>query len=329
MTSAPWTDSHGRAARKLRVSVTDRCDLRCVYCMPERPVWLPRAEILDYEELARVAAIAVGSGVRQVRVTGGEPLVRRDVPRFVAMLKAIPGLEEATLTTNGTRLAVHARALKAAGLDRLTISLDSLEAGTYKAMARVDGLSDTLAGIDAAEAAGLGPVKVNCVVMRGVNDGQVGDLADWGRRTGRQVRFIEFMPLEGDRIWSNSLLVPASEIVAAVTARFPAAERPLSAGSTSVAYDYSDGKGSFAVIASVTRAFCADCDRIRVTADGTFRTCLFQEGGLDLRAPLRSGASDGDLALLMRKAVAAKGPGHLIGLPGFHRPDRAMNAIGG
>ena len=324
-----WTDSFGRTARNLRLSVTDRCDLRCVYCMPERPVWLPRAEILDYEELARLCAVAVSRGVRQVRVTGGEPLVRRDVHRFVALLKSIPGLEEVALTTNGTRLAASACALKDAGLDRVTLSLDSLEPETYRAMARVGALSETLAGIDAAEAAGFGPIKVNCVVMRGVNDGQVGDLAAWGRRTGRQMRFIEFMPLEGDRIWSRSLMVPASEIAAAVAARFPAAERPGAPHSTAVAYDYIDGNGSFAVIAPVTRAFCADCDRVRVTADGTFRTCLFAETGVDLRGPLRAGASDAALAELMAGAVSKKGPGHLIGLPGFMRPDRAMHAIGG
>ncbi|MBI3298727.1 MAG: GTP 3',8-cyclase MoaA [Elusimicrobia bacterium] len=322
-------DGFGRAARKLRVSVTDRCDLRCVYCMPERPVWLPRAELLSYEELARLAAVAASRGVTQVRVTGGEPLIRRDVHRFVALLKAVPGLAEVAMTTNGTRLAAQAAALKAAGLDRVTVSLDSLDAGTYRAMARVDGLSDTLAGLDAAEAAGFGPIKVNCVVMRGVNDSQVADLAAWGRRTGRELRFIEFMPLEGDAIWDRSLMVPASEIAAAVIARFAAVERPGAAHSTSVSYDYADGRGSFAVIAPVTRAFCADCDRVRVTADGTFRTCLFAERGADLRGPLRAGAGDAELALIMADAVSRKGPGHLIGLPGFHRPDRAMNAIGG
>lgn len=322
-------DGHGRVARKLRVSVTDRCDLRCVYCMPERPQWLPRKEILDYEELARLAAVACSEGVDQVRVTGGEPLLRKDLPRFVAMLKALPGLREVALTTNGTRLAEQAGALKAAGLDRVTVSLDSLEPETFKALARVDGLSDALRGMDGAEAAGFGPLKVNCVAMRGINESQLAGLADWGRRTGRAMRFIEFMPLEGDRIWSGSLLLPASAIVAAVTARFPAVERPASPGSTSLTYDYADGKGSFGVIASVTRAFCADCDRIRLTADGTFRTCLFAEQGTDLRTPLRAGAADEALAGLMRQAVAAKGPGHLIGLPSFHRPDRAMNAIGG
>lgn len=323
------TDGHGRTARKLRVSVTDRCDLRCVYCMPERPVWLPRAEVLDYEELARVVRAGVGEGVRQVRITGGEPLLRKDLSRFVAMLRALPGLGEIALTTNGTRLAEQAAGLRDAGLDRVTVSLDSLDPATFKAMARVDGLSDALRGMDAAEACGFGPLKVNCVVMRGVNDSQLADLAEWGRRTGRAVRFIEFMPLEGDRIWSDSLLVPAAEIVAAVTARFPASERPGAAGATAVTYDYQDGRGSFGVIASVTRAFCADCDRIRLTADGTFRTCLFAENGTDLRRPLRAGASDEEIAALMRAAVAAKGPGHLIGLPSFHRPDRAMNAIGG
>lgn len=324
-----WTDGFGRTARKLRLSVTDRCDLRCVYCMPERPVWLPRAEVLSFEELVRLAGAAAANGVRQIRVTGGEPLLRKDLPKLIAMLKALPGLDEVTLTTNGTRLAALAGELKDAGLDRVTVSLDSLDAASYKALARAGGLGETLAGMDAAESAGFGPLKVNCVVMRGVNDGQVAELAAWARKTGRNLRFIEFMPLEGDKIWSKSLLVPAAEIAAAVAARFPCAERPAEPGATALRYDYKDGGGSFGVVASVTRAFCESCDRIRITADGTFRTCLFAEHGTDLRGPLRAGASDADLASLMSGAVAQKGRGHLIGLPGFHRPDRAMNAIGG
>lgn len=324
-----WTDAFGRAARKLRLSVTDRCDLRCVYCMPERPVWLPRAEVLSFEELARVAGVAAAHGVRQVRVTGGEPLLRKGLPELVGLLKRLPGLDEVTLTTNGTRLTALAGALKSAGLDRVTVSLDSLEPATYAAMARTGDVSGTLAGMDAAESAGFGPLKVNCVVMRGVNDAQVADLAAWARRTGRELRFIEFMPLEGDRIWSRNLLVPAAEIAAAVAARFPCRERAAEPGATALRYDYEDGRGSFGIVASVTRAFCESCDRIRVTADGTFRTCLFAEHGTDLRGPMRGGASDADLAALMAGAVAKKGPGHLIGLPGFHRPDRAMNAIGG
>jgi cyclic pyranopterin phosphate synthase len=297
--------------------------------MPERPVWLPRAEVLTFEELARVAGVAAAHGVRQVRVTGGEPLLRKGLPELVGMLKRLPGLDEVTLTTNGTRLAALAGALKAAGLDRVTVSLDSLEPATYAAMARTGDVGESLAGMDAAEAAGFSPLKVNCVVMRGVNDAQVADLAAWARRTGRELRFIEFMPLEGDRIWSKNLLVPAAEIAAAVAARFPCRERDAEPGATALRYDYEDGQGSFGIVASVTRAFCESCDRIRVTADGTFRTCLFAEHGTDLRGPLRGGASDAELAALMAGAVAKKGPGHLIGLPGFHRPDRAMNAIGG
>lgn len=324
-----WADGYGRTARKLRLSVTDRCDLRCVYCMPERPEWLPREDILDYEELARLAGVAARCGVTAVRVTGGEPLVRRDLPRFISMLKALPGLSEVALTTNGTRLAQLARPLKDAGLDRVTVSLDSLDPAVFRALARGDGLPDVLAGMDAAEAAGLGPLKVNCVVMRGVNDGELPGLADWARRTRRELRFIEFMPLEGDGIWSRNLLVPADEVVARVTERFPARRLDGPSGSTAERYAYEDGVGAFGVVASVTRAFCADCDRVRITADGTFRTCLFAQAGTDLRGPLRSGASDEDLAALMGGAVAGKGPGHLIGLPAFHRPDRAMNAIGG
>lgn len=325
----PWADGYGRVARKLRVSVTDRCDLRCVYCMPARPSWLPKEDVLSYEELARIVSVAVRCGVDRVRVTGGEPLLRRDLPRFIAQLKATPGLREVALTTNGTRLASQAGALKEAGLERVTVSLDSLDPDRYRRLARADGLRDALRGIDAAEAAGLG-VKVNVVVVRGVNDAEVPELAAWGRAAGRHLRFIEFMPLEGDGIWSRDLLVPAEEILAAVSRRFPLRERgPRGTGETSAVYDYADGRGSIGVIASVTRAFCGDCDRVRLTADGSFRTCLFASGGADLRGPLRRGASDEALARLMAGAVLAKQPGHLISLPGFRRPDRAMNAIGG
>lgn len=323
-----WTDSYGRAARKLRVSITDRCNLRCVYCMPASPVWLPKDGILSYEELARIVAAAAAHGVNSVRVTGGEPLVRQDAARFVGMVKNIPGIREVALTTNGVLLAEQAAQLRAAGLDRVTVSLDSLDAARYSALARRDGLGDTLAGIEAAERAGL-PVKINAVVMRGVNDGEVGALAAWARETGREIRFIEFMPLEGDRIWNRNVLVSADEILAKISARFPIRAIARPGGQTAEEFEYLDGVGRVAVIASVTRAFCGDCDRIRVSAVGGFHTCLFDESGPDLRAALRSGATDEELARLMGLAVAAKGPGHLIDSPQFKRPERAMNAIGG
>ncbi|HVE14547.1 MAG TPA: GTP 3',8-cyclase MoaA [Elusimicrobiota bacterium] len=325
----PWTDGFGRKVRALRVSVTDRCELRCVYCMPETPVWLPKAEVLSYEELARLTAVAVSCGVEKVRVTGGEPLARRDLPRFVQMLRKLP-LRELTMTTNGLSLARHAKALRGAGLDRVTVSLDTLRSERFAEIARRPGLEKVLEGMAAAEDAGFRPIKVNAVVIRGFNEDEVEELAAWGRETGRLVRFIEFMPLEGDRIWNKSRLVPASEILDRIAARFPLKRREDSnPHDTALTYDYLDGRGSVGVIASVTRAFCASCDRVRITADGGFRTCLFAREASDLRGPLRAGASDAELAALMAGAVRGKWAGHLINLPGFERPDRPMYAIGG
>ncbi|MEE8424714.1 MAG: radical SAM protein, partial [Elusimicrobiota bacterium] len=227
-----WKDSHGRTARKLRVSVTDRCNLRCTYCMPAEPRWLPRENILSYEELARIVRVATASGVDSVRLTGGEPLLRRDLPKFVSMLRAVPDLRDLAMTTNGIFLEKNAQALLDAGLDRLTVSLDSLDPERYARLARRTGFEETLRGMDAAEAAGFGPLKVNVVVMRGINDDEIARLADWGRRKGRIMRFIEFMPLEGDRIWSRNRLVPAEEIVECIGARFPLIARPTEERST-------------------------------------------------------------------------------------------------
>jgi len=323
-----WIDGFGRTAGKLRVSVTDRCDLRCLYCMPAKPVWMPREGILSYEELTRVSKIAASEGVKTVRVTGGEPLVRAELERFIAMLKDTQGIDDVALTTNGTRLAKMAYVLRDAGLDRLTVSLDSIDTEVYAKLTRRGGPDAVMRGLSAAEDAGFSP-KINCVVMRGINDGEVARLAAWARDTGRTIRFIEFMPLEGDRIWGKDLLVPASEIVQRVNDSLPCEDAGRKPGATAADYRFLDGKGTFSVIASVTQAFCADCDRIRLTADGTFKTCLFQEGGTDLKTPLRQGASDSDLSSLMASAVAGKGAGHMIGQVGFTRPERAMNAIGG
>jgi cyclic pyranopterin phosphate synthase len=297
--------------------------------MPARPKWMPKSGVLHYGELAHLAAIAVENGIRKVRVTGGEPLVRNELHRFVGQLSRIPGLDDIAMTTNGILLGEQAQALKDAGLKRVTVSLDSLDPESYRKLTRRDELTRTLAGIAAAEAAGL-PVKINIVVMRGINDEQLPTLADWGRRTGRRVRFIEFMPLEGDRIWNRSLLVPGEEIVRRITDHFPLLpEAPREFAATEREYRYADGQGAFGVIASVTRAFCGDCDRIRITADGGLRTCLFADSATDLRGPLRQGASDSELARLMGQAVAGKKAGHLIGLPDFRPPALAMNSIGG
>jgi cyclic pyranopterin phosphate synthase len=326
-----WEDEYGRRPRKLRVSVTDRCNLRCRYCMPAAPEWMAKDSILTFEELARVVRVASEGGIDRVRVTGGEPLLRRDLPEFVRMIRGIRSLRDIAMTTNGLLLPGQAEALREAGLDRITISIDSLDRERTEALTRRDCRDAVLKGIDAARAAGFsgGRLKINAVVMRGVNDGEIGDLAGWAREEGLSLRFIEFMPLEGDRIWNRSLLVPGDEIRARVAERFPLEPGVRRPGETAETFRYRDGKGSFGVIASVTKAFCADCDRVRVTADGGFRTCLFATEGTDLRAPLRSGAEDGVLAALMGGAIARKGPGHLVDSPDFIRPNLAMNAIGG
>jgi len=327
----PWVDAFGRHARKLRVSVTDRCNLRCVYCMPENPVWLPKDEVLSFEELTRIVKISACNGVDRVRVTGGEPLLRKDLPVFIGMLKKISGLREVALTTNGLLLPMQARALREAGLDRVTVSVDSLDRKRVRALSRRDSHDATLAGILAARDAGFegDALKVNVVVMRGRNEDEVGDIAAWARDEGLNLRFIEFMPLEGDRIWSRSLLVPADEIVARVAKRFPIAPGVRIPGETAESFAFEDGKGSFGVIASVTKAFCSDCDRIRLTADGGFRTCLFATASTDLRESLRQGASDDEIAERMKMSISRKDKGHLVDSPEFQRPERAMNAIGG
>jgi len=315
----------------LRISVTDRCNLRCVYCMPAQPEWLPKSGLLTFEELARVARVAAKAGVERFRITGGEPLLRRGLPEFIVILRSIPGARSIAMTTNGLLLPEFAAALRDAGLDRVTVSLDSLDRDRARALTRRDSRDGTLAGIEAARAAGFsGPaLKINAVAMRGVNDAEISQLAGWARDEGLSLRFIEFMPLEGDRIWSRDMLVPAEEIVSRIAKDYPLEPGVREPGETCERFAYRDGRGEVGVIASVTRAFCGDCDRIRLTADGGFRTCLFATEARDLRGPLRSGASDEELAALMGSAVRLKGPGHLVASPAFKRPDRAMNAIGG
>lgn len=325
----PWTDSFGRTVFALRVSVTDRCNVRCRYCMPAEPRWLPREAILTYEELARVVGVAVRRGVRKVRITGGEPLLRKDLDAFVRLLRPLPGLEDLALTTNAVGLAEQARALREAGLDRVTVSLDTLDPVRYERITRRPALPDVLRGLSAAEEAGFRPLKVNAVVVRGFNEDEVASLAAWARESGRILRFIEFMPLEGDPLWSRERVVPAAEILERVAERFPFKPAPARGGGTAQAYDYADGRGGFAVVAAVSRAFCASCDRLRITAEGGLRTCLFGEKAADLRALLRGGADDEALARAMGEAVSRKAAGHRIHFEGFKRPDCAMHSIGG
>jgi len=325
----PLADSYGRVHRDLRISVTDRCNLRCTYCMPaEGMQWLPREGVLSYEEIERVARVCVERfGFTSIRLTGGEPLVRARLPVLVAKLAAL-GVDLA-LTTNGATLADVAHDLAAAGLQRINISLDTLRADRFVALTRRDALRDVLAGIDAALDAGLAPVKVNAVLIRGVNDDEIVDLARFGRDRGVTMRFIEFMPLDAEGGWSAESVVPRDEIVAAIDAAFPLEAHGSRGSQPAETLRYRDGAGEVGVIATVTDAFCSTCDRIRLTADGQLRACLFALEETDLRSRLRSGADDDALAAAISGAVAGKWAGHGISEVAFIRPRRSMSQIGG
>jgi cyclic pyranopterin phosphate synthase len=329
----PLIDPYARRVKDLRVSITDRCNFRCAYCMPvEGMQWLPRDELLTYEEIARVARVCVERfGFDSVRITGGEPLVRAHVTRLVQMLAPLD--VDIAMTTNGVKLAELAHDLVAAGLKRINVSLDSLDRERFFALTKRDELDRVLAGIDAARAAGLDPVKINAVVMRGVNDDEVVDLARFGRERDVGVRFIEFMPLDAQGEWSNDKVVPAREIVERIDAVFPLERAGHEHGHVEPAerFVYRDGVGDVGVIASVTEPFCDNCDRVRLTAEGQFRTCLFALDETDLRAILRSDAPDTDdqLAHAIERSVGTKWAGHRIGQVDFVRPGRSMSQIGG
>ena len=331
MKHPPLVDTQGRTVRDLRVSVTDRCNLRCVYCMPaEGMPWLPKDDLLTYEEITRFARIALGLGVTGIRLTGGEPTVRQDLPVLVAMLDRLaPGLD-LSLTTNGLKLVAMAEALKDAGLKRVNVSLDTLDPARFHRIARRDRFHEVIAGLEAARRVGFAPIKVNAVLMRGFNEDEAVPLARWGRAHGYEVRFIEWMPLDFQHGWSREKLVPAAEIVAQIGAEFPL--EPVEGDDPSAParrFRYRDGVGTVGVIASVTQPFCGHCDRIRLTADGQIRTCLFSLKEYDFRRAMRAGASDEEIAELLRAAVLRKEPGHLINSPFFRQPERGMSAIGG
>ena len=321
-------DPFGRTVRDLRVSVTDRCNFRCQYCMPaEGMQWLPREEILSFEEIERFARICINYfGFDGIRLTGGEPLVRAHLPELVERL-ALLGVDTA-LTTNGATLRMHAKALAEAGLKRINISLDSLQPERFLELTRRDELGRVLDGIEAAVDAGLKPVKINAVMMRGINDDEIVDFAEFGRDKGLTVRFIEFMPLEAGDVWNEDLVVPADEIVEKINKAIPI--EPIVRGSEPAErWRYLDGKGEVGVIASVTKPFCGDCDRVRLTAEGQFRTCLFAVDEFDMRSLLRSEANDEEIAKAIVDAVGTKWAGHSIGQVNFIRPSRTMSQIGG
>jgi GTP 3',8-cyclase len=327
------TDAFGRTATDLRVSLTDRCNLRCTYCMPPEGLeWLPSQDVLTDDELIRLIGIAVRQlGITEVRFTGGEPLLRRGLPGIVARAAALRPRPELSLTTNGIGLARMAASLHAAGLDRVNVSLDTLSPATFRTLARRDRLADVLAGLAAAAAAGLGPVKVNAVLMRGINDHEAAGLLRFCLEHRYQLRFIEQMPLDAQHGWRRENMVTADEIMAALSGEFTLKPDDSVARGAAPAEVFlvDGGPATVGIIASVTRPFCGACDRVRLTADGQVRNCLFAREESDLRGRLRAGASDDDLADQWRRAVAVKLPGHGINDPGFLQPARPMSAIGG
>jgi cyclic pyranopterin phosphate synthase len=324
-------DTHGRTVRDLRISVTDRCNLRCTYCMPaEGMPWLPREAILTYEEITRIARVAVECGVTGVRLTGGEPTVRTGLSTLVRQLRAISPALDLSVTTNGLKLAEMAGELREAGLSRVNISLDTLVRERFTEIARRDRLADVLLGIDAARRAGFSPIKINTVLMRGFNDDEAVALAGWARSEGLELRFIEWMPLDFQQKWDRAKLVSAEETRAAIHAVYPLEpEQGDDPSAPARPWRYLDGRGRVGFVSSVSNAFCGSCDRIRLTADGQVRTCLFALKEWDFRALLRSGAGDDALEQLLRDAVLRKLPGHLIGHPDFRQPERGMSSIGG
>jgi cyclic pyranopterin phosphate synthase len=326
------TDSHNRKMDYLRISVTDRCNFRCQYCMPEDIQFQDKSHILSYEEMLVFAEACLQLGVTKVRVTGGEPLVRRGVVWFVGQLKEL-GFEEVTMTTNGFLLEENLEGLVEAGLDRINISLDTLQPETFTGLSRRRRLPDVLAGVRAAKAAGLEPVKINTVLMRGVNDHEAVPLLEWAMAEGVQLRFIEQMPLDAQHAWQRSTMVTAAEIRERLSGHVSLVEDPadvLARGSAPAElFRVAGTEHKVGIIAAVSKPFCGSCDRVRLTADGQIRTCLFSGTESDLRAPLRSGADDAELADRWLVAMAGKQPGHGIDDPSFLQPDRPMSAIGG
>ena len=330
-TRPPLVDGFGRIATDLRVSVTDRCNFRCRYCMPAEGLpWLPKDELLTFEEIERVVRILVSCGVRSLKLTGGEPLVRRDLASLVAKLRSISDHIDISLTTNGYLMADHAEELAAAGLDRVTVSCDSLIAHRFADMTLRDALGEVLRGLDAAADAGLGPVKINTVMIRGHNDDEAVAFAELARRTGYEIRFIEYMPLDAQDEWSRQKVVAAEDTLADITEVFPLIPVEAEGAEPATTFRFADGApGIVGVIPSVTAPFCSSCDRLRLTSDGQLRACLFSLEETDLRSMLRSGAADAAIEELARSCVAAKWSGHRIGKADFVKPDRSMSMIGG
>jgi cyclic pyranopterin phosphate synthase len=328
----PLTDSWGRRIESVRVSVTDKCNFRCTYCMPAEGLeWLRRDEILSFEEIARLVGVLAAMGVSEVRLTGGEPLVRRDLPELVRMLAATPGVDDLSLTTNGVLLDRLAAPLVEAGLRRINVSLDSLSHTRFAEITRRDALDQVLRGLEEIERyPELRPIKVNCVAVKGFTEEEVPALAALARRKPYVVRFIEFMPLDADEAWREDQVLTGAEIRALVEAEYgPLVELPAKASSTAKRFAFADGKGELGFVNPVSEPFCSSCDRIRVTADGQLRTCLFSRREWDMKSRLRDGSSDEQLAEAIRFAVRHKELKHKINEPGFVRASRSMSQIGG
>jgi cyclic pyranopterin phosphate synthase len=324
-------DGHGREISDLRVSVTDRCNFRCQYCMPAEGLpWLEREAVLSFEEIERLVRIFASMGVTDLRLTGGEPLVRRDFPKLVAMLTRVEGLRDVSLTTNGYLLERDAAALVDAGINRVNVSLDTLEKDRFFQMTRRDSLPQVLRGLEAlAQHPEVHPIKVNAVALRGFTEQEALPFAEFARSTAFQVRFIEFMPLDADRNWSPDQVLTGDELRAIIDAVHPLEELPREPSATARVFRFRDGEGEIGFINPVSEPFCSDCNRVRLTADGKLRTCLFSVNETDLREPLRTGASDDDVADVIRDAVWRKELKHHVGEKGFRQPPRSMSAIGG
>jgi GTP 3',8-cyclase len=329
MTREPLIDGHGRTIADLRLSVTDRCNFRCQYCMPAEGLpWLERNAVLRFEEIQRIVALLTQMGIRSVRLTGGEPLVRRDFPRLAAMLA--PLVDDLSVTTNGYLLERDAEALVDAGINRFNVSIDSLQRDRFFAMTRRDALPQVLRGLEALAAhPEAHPIKINAVALRGFTEQEVVPFARFAREHPYEVRFIEFMPLDGDRSWTRDQVLTGEEVRAAIHAVFPLEAEPREPSATARTYRFADGAGRIGFINPVSEPFCGDCDRIRLTADGKLRTCLFSLNETDLREPLRAGASDDELERIVRDAVWRKELKHRVNDPGFIQPARTMSAIGG
>lgn len=327
----PLADSFGRIPRKLRVCVTDRCNLRCQFCMPKSPVWLPPDEILTYEELRRVISICANMGVEKIRLSGGEPLLRRDIDRLIRMIRDVPGINFIGMTTNGLLLPEKAAALKEAGLDGVTISLHSLKTERFSEITGGGKLEKILAGIEAAKENGFKPIKINSVIVRGFNDDEILDLASVAFSNDLTVRFIEFMPFDGQQYWTMEKVVSGDEVIERIRKRYKILPLPREPSSTARVYKFMHGKGEVGIITSITEPFCSDCDRIRLAADGRIFTCLFDRSSYDLKPLLRGDTPDEALSNFISDAVSRKAPGvqSLLKHCSTLEHVRAMHTIGG